>query len=94
MMMIPMMIKCDVCVHVYVYTTVLHGVALSCCANAKLFFLPSLSLRAAGAAFSSLFCLFSFLEKAVTYLSFSSLLKRTPLGGGRKKTFQSIRGRA
>ena len=32
--------------------------------------------------------------RAKTYLSFSSLLKRTPLGGGRKKTFQSIRGRA
>ena len=37
MMMIPMMIKCDVCVHVYVYTTVLHGVALSCCARKTLF---------------------------------------------------------
>lgn len=51
-------------------------------------------LRAQNSFFFSLFLcaaflrLFSFL--AVTYLSFS--LKRTP--GGRKKTLQSIRGRA
>ena len=60
MMMIPMMIKCDVCVHVYVYTTVLHGVALSCCARKTLF--SSVSFSSGGAAFSSL-CLFSFLAR-------------------------------